>query len=100
MYLRPVVIALALGMSMPAFAQNPVSDKTPGYQMHDGQAGTPSGTGASGASDFAPGHQKNTNAGPGHSESAPGMQNKDVSMPNQSGGTRTGTTGTPSGTHK
>ena len=29
---------------------------------------------APGASEYAPGHQKNTAKGPGHSESAPGQQ--------------------------
>ena len=54
--LRQVIVAASMVLATAAFAQGSTQKSGPGQ------------------SEFAPGHQPNTNKGPGHSESAPGQQ--------------------------
>jgi hypothetical protein len=54
--LKSLIVAASLVLATAAFAQSNTQKSGPGQ------------------SEFAPGHQSNTNKGPGHSESAPGQQ--------------------------
>jgi hypothetical protein len=71
---KAIIFTAALLVATPAFAQSSSGTSSqgatkyaPGQQMQNKDKPAP------GASEYAPGHQKNT-AGPGHSESAPGQR--------------------------
>lgn len=70
---KAIIVTAALLVASPAFAQGSGGAKqyAPGQQMQN----TKEPSTAPGASEYAPGHQKNS-VGPGHSESAPGQRAK------------------------
>jgi len=80
-YLKTLVVAASLVFAASAIAQQRTQSQTPpgntpGHRMQNDRHST-----APGASEFAPGHQKNTNAGPGHSESETGqMRHRNTGM--------------------
>ena len=72
--LKTLITVSTVLLTTAAFAQSNTkspgsSANAPGQQMQNSTKST-----APGASEYAPGHQKNTAKGPGHSESAPGHQ--------------------------
>ena len=72
--LKTLITVSTVLLTTAAFAQGTTkspgsSEDAPGQKMHNSTKST-----APGASEYAPGHQKNTAKGPGHSESAPGQQ--------------------------
>ena len=72
--LKTLVTTATVLLTTAAFAQGTMqpsgsSANAPGQKMQKSTKST-----APGASEYAPGHQKNTAKGPGHSESAPGKQ--------------------------
>ncbi|MGY2909445.1 hypothetical protein [Bradyrhizobium sp. URHC0002] len=70
--LKTLITVSTVLLTTAAFAQT--STKSPGSsEIAPGQKMQKSKT-TTGASKYAPGHQKNTAKGPGHSESAPGQQ--------------------------
>ena len=70
--LKTLITVSTVLLTTAAFAQSNTkspgsSANSPGHQMQNSTTPT-----TKGASKYAPGHQENTNARPGHSESAPG----------------------------
>lgn len=68
---KMLLVTAALLVASPSLAQNTMTPSSGASKYAPGQE-TKSSTKS--ASELAPGHQKNTAAGPGHSESAPGQR--------------------------
>jgi hypothetical protein len=89
------VLAITPAVALAQTSSGGPPGNTPGHQMQNDKKST-----APGASEFAPGHQRNSDKAPGHSESAPGqkMKSQNTGMPNNP---RAGSSGqTDSGTGK